>query len=270
VQDGLALPASICDILHEMQRHRSWLANLGTRVRELRKARGWSRRQLAGATEISERFLADVEAGAGNPSLLRLFEIADALGTTPGALLGEAQRAAEAREAGARTIALLGLRGAGKSSVGKRLARALGWRFVELDAQVEQRAGLTLPEIFAIHGESHFRRLEREALLAVLEEARPTVLATGGGIVTDPETFDLLKRRATTVWLRAKPADHWSRVVAQGDTRPMANNAQAFRDLGAILAQRERLYQQAQVTVETSGRSVAAVGADLAAQFKTG
>lgn len=245
-----------------MRHHRAWLTDLGARLRELRKARGWSRRELAGASRISERFLADVETGSGNPSLLRLFELADALGTTPAALLGDAGAG------GARVIALLGLRGAGKSSVGKRLARALGWRFVELDARVEQRSGLTLPEIFAIHGEAHFRRVEREALLAVLDEAEPTVLATGGGIVTEPETFELLKRRATTVWLRARPEDHWGRVVAQGDTRPMANNGQAFADLGAILEQRERLYRQAQLTVETSGRSVAAIGAELAAKFK--
>jgi XRE family aerobic/anaerobic benzoate catabolism transcriptional regulator len=165
-------------------------------------------------------------------------------------------------------LALLGLRGAGKSTVGRRLARAIGWRFVELDARVEERAGMKLDELFAIHGEAHYRRLQREALEQLLAEPEPTVLATGGGIVTDADSFSLLRRRAHTVWLRARPEDHWARVVAQGDTRPMANQAGAYESLCAILSEREALYSQADLTIDTSGREAAAIAAELAGRFR--
>jgi XRE family aerobic/anaerobic benzoate catabolism transcriptional regulator len=247
-----------------MQHHRSWLLRLGARVRELRKTRGWSRRELAKATRISERFLADIETGSGNPSLKRLFELADALGSSPGDLLAGMPAALGTRP----ILALLGLRGAGKSTVGRRLARAIGWRFVELDARVEERAGMKLDELFAIHGEAHYRRLQREALEQLLAEPEPTVLATGGGIVTDADSFSLLRRRAHTVWLRARPEDHWARVVAQGDTRPMANQAGAYESLCAILSEREALYSQADLTIDTSGREAAAIAAELAGRFR--
>jgi XRE family aerobic/anaerobic benzoate catabolism transcriptional regulator len=167
------------------------------------------------------------------------------LGTTPAALL------TTPAESHAPTIALLGLRGAGKTTIGRKLARRLRLPFVELDQRIEQAAGLTLPEIFALHGEAYYRRLERETLERVLDEG-PLVLATGGGLPTSPDTWTLLKRRARTVWLKARPEDHWNRVVQQGDKRPMADNPQAMAELRRLLAAREPLYAEADETIDTS------------------
>lgn len=240
------------------------LDSLATTVRQLRRARGWTRRDLGAKTGISERFLADIETARANPSILRLVELADALGTSvvdliepPGSGQGDHRP----------VIALLGLRGAGKSSVGPALAKALGVEFVELDARIEAQAGLSLSDLFQVHGESHYRQLELAALREVLAAGKPCVLATGGGLVTSPATFALLRQHARTVWLRAKPEDHWSRVLAQGDTRPMADDDRAFQSLCEILAEREPLYGQADVVVETSGRDVTAVADEIARQF---
>ncbi len=235
--------------------------HLGATVRALRKARRWPRRELAAATGISERFLADIEAGRGNPSLQRLAELAAALGTTPAALLSAP--VSERRD----TIALLGLRGAGKSTIGRLLSERLGCALVELDGHVESAAGLTLTELFQLHGEAYFRRLEGEALTALLAEPGPRVLATGGGVVQTPSTFERLQRHTHTVWLQASPEDHWTRVIAQGDTRPMADNAQAFGDLCAILAEREQRYRQAHMIVTTSDRNADEVADELALHF---
>jgi XRE family aerobic/anaerobic benzoate catabolism transcriptional regulator len=223
------------------------LRELGLRVRSQRTERGLSLKELARRAKLSQRFLSAVEAGAGNISVRKLAGLARALGTTPAALLAE-----PGGEAGLPLIALLGLRGAGKTTIGRRLARRLHVPFVELDRRVEEAAGLTLPEIFALHGEQYYRRLERETLEQVLAEARPLVLATGGGIVASPETYALLKRRALTIWLRAQPEDHWNRVVQQGDRRPMADNPQAMAELRRLLAAREPLYAQARHRVDTS------------------
>lgn len=235
------------------------LVRLGAEVRRLRGALGWSRRELSARSGISERFLAEVESGSGNPSVLRLAEVARALGTSVTTLF------AAAEPERAPVIALLGLRGAGKSTVGPLLAERLGRRFVELDREVEREAGLTLTEIFEMHGEAAFRRLERTVLERLLGSGEPLVLATGGGVVTEPATWEWLRKRAQTVWLRAEPRDHWERVIAQGDTRPMANNAQAFQQLEAILAERERLYAQAATVAQTSGRTPEEVAGELAA-----
>lgn len=224
------------------------LLRLGATVRALRKARGWSRRDLAGRTAISERFLADVEAGTANPSVLRLASLSQALGVEIQALL-------IAPAEGARHIALLGLRGAGKSTVGPLLAARLGRPFVELDACVESATGLQLGEIFQFHGEAYYRATER-AVLSQKLAAEPAVLAVGGGLVTDAQSFALLRGGACTVWLRAAPEDHWQRVVAQGDLRPMADNERAFTDLRRILAERDPLYRLADVVVDTSSLSV--------------
>jgi XRE family transcriptional regulator, aerobic/anaerobic benzoate catabolism transcriptional regulator len=229
----------------------TYLETVGTSVRSQRERRGWSRRELAEASGVSERFLAQLETGDGNISLRRFAEVAHALGTTPSALLASADT-----PAGTRPIALLGVRGAGKSSVGAALARKLGLAFVELDQQIELAAGLPLGEVFALHGEAYYRRLEREVLTRVLAESSACVLATGGSIVNDPTNYALLRAHCETIWLRANAEDHWNRVVAQGDQRPMAENPHAFSELRALLAARSKLYARADHTIDTSGRTV--------------
>lgn len=251
----------ICIILHMTDAPPLLLAHLAAAVRGHREHRSWSRRELASRTGISERFLADIEAGRANPSILRLSALADALDTTPDALL------AAPRDVQRRVVALLGLRGAGKSSVGQRLADQLGRPFVELDRLVEEAAGLSLSEVFELHGDAAYRRLEHEALRELLRRSDPLVVATGGGLVGSQPSFELLDGSAHTVWLRANPEDHWSRVVAQGDTRPMADNDQAFLDLCSILAEREPLYSQSHLTVQTSGRTINQVTSDLVQRF---
>ena len=233
---------------------------LGERVREARLERRWTRRELAERSGVSVRFLAQLEAGEGNISVKRLADLADAFAMAPAALLDER------REKGApRVIALLGLRGAGKTTIGKQLARGLHARFVELDRRIEKTADMSLAELFSLYGEDYYRRLERETLAEVLAEDRPTVLATGGGIVASPDTYAMLKSSAITVWLRAAPEDHWNRVVRQGDRRPMADHPQAMAHLRALLEAREPLYAQADQTVDTSGRDVARIVEQLSA-----
>lgn len=231
---------------------------LAANVRSLRKARGWSRRDLASRADISERFLADVEAAQANPSVLRVQALARAFDVELTLLLTPV--ASTARE----HIALLGLRGAGKSSVGPLLAEELAMPFVELDSSIELHSGLRLGEIFQLHGEDYYRRVERSELLRVLAQ-KPCVVAVGGGLVSDAQSYEELRQRARTIWLKATPEDHWQRVIAQGDTRPMADNEQAFVDLRRILEQREPLYRLADLTVDTSGRSLRDVVASCAA-----
>ena len=231
------------------------LERLGARVRDLRGRRGLTLQQLASLAALSARFLGQVEKGRGNISVRNLAGLAMALGTTASDLL----RPEDGQER--PTVALLGLRGAGKTTIGRRLARRLGLPFVELDRRVEQAAGLSLGEVFALHGEAYYRRLERETLARVLAEAAgaPLVLAAGGGLPTSPETWDLLRSRAVTVWLRAEPEDHWKRVLRQGDRRPMADHPEAMAELRRLLASRAPLYAEAQHTVDTSNKRVAAV-----------
>ena len=223
------------------------LSLLGKGVRERRLARGLTLKELAARAGLSPRFLVQVESGAGNISVKNLAALAEALGTSAGALLSSA----DAR-AGPRVIALLGLRGAGKTTIGRRLARRLRRPFVELDQRIEEAAGLSLGEIFSVHGEDYYRRLEGEALDRVLAEDRPLVLATGGGIVTSPGTWSRLREAALTVWLRAEPQDHWNRVREQGDRRPIADRPQAMAELRRRLAARQPFYAQAARSVDTS------------------
>jgi XRE family aerobic/anaerobic benzoate catabolism transcriptional regulator len=232
----------------------SYLHAVGAAVRRHREQRGWSRRELAVHSGVSERFLAQLETGDGNISLRRFAEVARALGTQPSVLL-----AAVDAPAGPQPIALLGVRGAGKSSVGAVLAKQLGIAFVELDQRIEQTAGLPLGELFALHGEAYYRRIEREVLSQLLAAPLPMVLATGGSIVNDPTNYDLLRARCRTIWLRARAEDHWNRVVAQGDQRPMAENPHAFAELRALLAARDQLYARADHTIDTAGRRVTQV-----------
>lgn len=231
--------------------------SLGRRARAHRLSRGWTLREIAERSGVSPRFLVQLEAGRGNISVRRLADVALALETTPAVLLSEADVPKPS------VIALLGLRGAGKTTIGRRLAKRRRVSFVELDKRIEQAADLSLGEIFALHGEDYYRRIEREVLQDVLNEGRPIVLATGGGLVASPETFALLRRSAVTVWLRATPEDHWNRVVRQGDRRPMADHPQAMADLRTLLATREPLYASADHTVDTSSGSVEKIVATL-------
>jgi XRE family aerobic/anaerobic benzoate catabolism transcriptional regulator len=188
-----------------------------------------------------------VESGLGNISLARLDELAAALDLSPARLLAEADLPLPIRP-----VALLGLRGAGKSTLGPRAAAATGRRFVELDRLVEDAAGMPLGELFAVHGEAYYRKLEREALAGLLRSEEPTLLATGGGIVAAPETFEMLRRACVTVWLRAAPREHWERVTGQGDQRPMASRPDAMAELHAILSERRPLYRKADFVIDTS------------------
>lgn len=207
-------------------------------------------REAAERSGVSPRFLVQLEAGHGNISVRRLAELAQALETTPGALLSSSEPATPP------VIALLGLRGAGKTTIGRKLAKRRRVPFVELDKKIEQAADLSLGELFTLHGEDYYRRLEREVLQDVLAEGVPMVLATGGGLVASPDTFAMLRRSAKSVWLRASPEDHWNRVVRQGDRRPMTDHPQAMADLRSLLATREPLYALADYTVDTSTRTV--------------
>ena len=223
------------------------LRDLGRLLRELRRERGFTLRELAARCGLSARFLVQLESGKGNISVRNLASLAAALGSTPAALLSGPGGPAEPP-----MIALLGLRGAGKTTIGRRLARRLRVPFVELDQEVERAAGLPLAELFRLHGEGYYRRLEQETLERLLSEPRRVVMATGGGLVTSADTWSLLRRRSLTVWLRARPQDHWNRVVQQGDRRPMAEHPAAMIELRRLLASRESLYAQSAHTVDTS------------------
>jgi XRE family aerobic/anaerobic benzoate catabolism transcriptional regulator len=235
----------------------SLLARLGDRVRALRRERGWTQSELARRAHLSPRFVAQLESGRGNISLLRLDALAQVLGVKLGALVdGAAQKRG--------IIALIGLRGAGKSSVGARLAKRLGVRFLELDKLIEDSTGLELGEIFELHGEGYYRRVEQETLARVLNQGTPAVLAVGGGLPTHPDSFRLLKEATTTVWLKARAQDHWNRVLPQGDQRPMKAHPQAMSELRALLHARGPLYAEAEHVVDTSRLSVDAAVERLA------
>jgi XRE family transcriptional regulator, aerobic/anaerobic benzoate catabolism transcriptional regulator len=226
------------------------LVTLSQRARLLRQQQGMTLRSLAGKSGLSLRFLMDVEAGRGNISIRRLAELAEALKTTAADLVTE-----HSEDPAPRVITLLGLRGSGKTAVGRRLARRLRMRFVELDRHIEQRAGMRLGEIFAIHGEDFYRRLERETLTDLLSARQSMVLAVGGGLVTAPDTYAHLLRQTTTIWLKTKADDCWTRVMRQGDRRPM-EQPQAREALRQLVARRDPLYSRASLTVDTSGATI--------------
>ena len=234
------------------------LRELGAAVRARRTELGLTMRALAEKATVSERFLVQLEAGEGNISVARLEDVAEGLRTTGADLLATASRGAPATSA-AGVVALVGLRGAGKSSIGASVAERLGVPFVELDELIVREAQMTLATIFEIHGERYYRGIEREVLRRLLASGKPMVIATGGSLVTDPETWGLLRSRARTVWLKAEPREHWSRVVAQGDVRPMRDRPRAMNELRALLTSRAPLYEMADLVVETSGKKPAAV-----------
>ena len=266
------------------------LSELGARVRAWRARRGMTRKQLATDSGLSERFLADVESGKGNVSINSLEAVALALNISILELLHDAPRPALARvqallgrlddsqldQAYAllgnnfglsealgreRRIALIGLRGAGKSTLGLKLANERGVPFVELDREIEREAGTSMNEILLLHGQAGYRRYERRALFRIAEDhADGVVMTTGGSIVSERETFDLLQSRFYCVWLKASPEEHMARVVAQGDMRPFDSTRgatqEAMEDLRRILASRESLYARADAVVDTAARSL--------------
>ena len=264
-----------------------YLRLLGERVRQMRARRGMTRRILARDSGVSERYLAQLESGQGNISILLLRQIAQALDTPlqalvldgpeppvdlvhtteflrrlPAAELVEARRLLVENFGGvdldARRgrIALVGLRGAGKSTLGAILADRLEAPFLELDRLIEQESGVSLSVLFDLYGQSGFRRLERRVLDQVIERYPRFVLATGGSLVSEPATFERLLTMCFTVWLRATPEQHMQRVIAQGDMRPMADNRESMSDLRRILDVREPLYRKADATIDTSGGPV--------------
>lgn len=229
-----------------------YLRTLGDRLREERTRRGLSRRSLAGRAAISERYITQIEGGKGNVSILVLRQIAAALGLPLTRLL-VAEPIARADR-----IALTGLRGAGKTTLGSRLAEQLEIPFFELDRMTETLAGTSLAAVIELYGQEAYRRYELQALQELLSTQPRFVVATSGGIVSEPETYELLLRHCITVWVRARPEEHMERVIEQGDLRPMAGSARAMDDLRRILAERTPLYARADLTIDTSGTSVEA------------
>lgn len=228
------------------------LKRLGAQIRALREQQGLSVEQLAKRSQLSIRLVTELQAGRANISLLRLLRVAEALGQAAGALLTAAEEESQERNEKPMIIALLGVRGAGKSTIGARLAADLKLPFLELDRLVEREAGLSLEEIFALHSEEYYRRLEVEALRRFLRKSAGAVLATGGGIVTNPEAHELLERHTFTVWLKANAQEHWNRVVRQGAPRPMTSRPGAKAELRRMLAEREPLYRRAHYCIDTT------------------
>jgi XRE family transcriptional regulator, aerobic/anaerobic benzoate catabolism transcriptional regulator len=267
--------------------HGPYLKALGERVKNARALRGMTRKILARDSGVSERYLAQLEAGQGNISIARLREIAAAMSLPLVDLVREGpdrpveltlllQRLARlspaelaeagqlltahfgrdlAQDRGAR-IALIGLRGGGKTTLGRALAAQLGVPFVEMNKEIERGSGMSLNEIFSLSGQAAYRRYERRALERVIETHPAAVIATGGSLVSEPATFELLLDACYTIWIKAAPDEHMGRVIEQGDMRPMAGNAEAMEDLRRILSEREPLYGKADAVVDTAGKSL--------------
>jgi len=270
-----------------------FLVELGQRVRTMRGLRGMSRKVLAKVSGISERYIAQLESGKGNVSIVLLRRVSNAMGAQLEDLIPAAEPspdwpiirdllrkatpsqiaqardvlagsgAAAARRMSFAGIALIGLRGAGKSTLGKMLAKKIGWSFVELNKEIEAQNGLSVAEIIALYGQEGFRRMEQAALGQLLARKELMVLATGGGIVSEPLTFDLILSSFYTIWLKAEPEEHMARVRGQGDLRPMADDRSAMAELRTILLSREPLYARASAVVDTAGLSVDAAAARL-------
>lgn len=232
------------------------LSALGAAVRAARQDREWTLKRLAAESGLSQRFLSDLERGLGNISVGKLLQLSRALSVSAAGLVAVLE--AESRQV--RPLALVGLRGAGKSVVGARVAKAQSLDFIELDQRIAATAGLPLSQIFEIHGESYYRRLEREVLESIVVDPKcASVIAVSGGIVTNSDNWRLLKRYAKTVWLKAKPEQHYERVMAQGDFRPMQNRPAAMSELRSILSARTPYYAQSECTINTANLDVDAV-----------
>ena len=272
-----------------------FLAALGVRLSALRARRGITRKALAQAADVSERHLANLEYGVGNASILVLLQVAGALQTSLTEIIGDVTTSSpewlmirellEQRDeatlrkvriavgellgtgggnvARSPRVALIGLRGAGKSTLGRLLADDLGCPFIELSRDIETLAGCSVSEIQALYGANAYRRYERRALEEAVQIYPEAVIATPGGIVSDPATFNLLLSHCTTVWLQATPEDHMKRVMAQGDMRPMANNKEAMEDLKEILDGRAAFYSKAEFTVDTSATKLETTAAEV-------
>ena len=238
----------------------TYLARLGERVRGWRAEHGITRKALALRSGVSERYLAQLETGQGNVSILLLRRIAHAMELPVEVLVREHE--GEARR---NRIALVGLRGAGKSTLGSKLAQSLEVPFIELDREVEREAGASLGEVFSMYGEEAYRRFERKALARVLKDQPRAVIATGGSLVNDPETYALLRDHCRCVWLKASPEEHMQRVIAQGDLRPFRGRTAALEELRTLLADRDSLYARADDTLDTTGRSARQSLAELSA-----
>lgn len=267
------------------ERHGPYLKLLGERVRNARALRGMTRKILARDSGVSERYLAQLEAGQGNISIARLRQIAGAMSLPLVDLVREgpdrpveltlllqrlerlsppelakasqlltAHFGRDLADDRAARIALIGLRGGGKTTLGRELAARIGVPFVEMNKEIERDSGMSLNEIFSLSGQAAYRRYERRALERVIETQPAAVIATGGSLVSEPGTFDLLLNACYTIWIKAAPDEHMERVIEQGDMRPMAGNAEAMEDLRRILSEREPLYSKADAVVDTAGR----------------
>lgn len=236
----------------EQEELSAFLLGIGNRVRELRRASAITRKKLSQLSGVSERYLAQLETGTGNVSVSFLYRIAKSLGVSPQDLMPMLS----SHPVDKIGIALIGLRGAGKTTLGRRLAKSLSRDFVELNQVIEEHSGMPVGEVIALYGQEGYRQLESKVLESLVAQEQEIVLAVGGGIVSEPKTYDVLRQHYFTVWLKAEPEDHMARVRAQGDNRPMSGNPEAMADLRKILTGRESLYGLADVTVDTHQKSI--------------